>query len=389
MTQNPTRVVAALGSAQTLAWGSSYYLPAILANPMAAELGLGTAWIFVAFSCGLLLSATLGPVAGRLIDAYGGRSVLPVSNVIFALGLALLGCASDAAGLFGSWLVLGVAMSCGLYESAFATLARIYGQDARRAITGITLIAGFASTIAWPLTAWMDAAFGWRMACFLWAAVHLVICVPLNLSLPPVSRSAATRSEAEAPPAGQRRTSVMIALGFVFAATWFGSTAMAAHLPRLLQETGASLSAAIAAAALVGPAQVAGRMIEFWLMHHLHPLTSARVASLAHPVGAAVLLGMGAPAAPVFAVAHGAGNGVMTIANGTLPLHFFGASGYGLRQGLLMMPAKLLQAAAPFLFDLLLTRFGAGALGATAALGIASCVVLCLLPAHDRASSKG
>jgi len=181
----------------------------------------------------------------------------------------------------------------------------------------------------------------------------------------------------------------MIALGFVFAATWFGSTAMAAHLPRLLQETGASLSAAIAAAALVGPAQVAGRMIEFWLMRHLHPLTSARVASLAHPVGAGVLLGLGAPAAPVFAVAHGAGNGVMTIANGTLPLHFFGASGYGLRQGLLMMPAKLLQAAAPFLFDLLLTRFGAGALGATAALGIASCVVLCLLPAHDGASSKG
>jgi MFS family permease len=382
MTQSQTRVVAALGSAQTLAWGSSYYLPAILANPMAAELGLGTAWVFVAFSCGLLISATLGPMSGRLIDAYGGRRVLPFSNVIFALGLALLGCASDAAWLFGSWIVLGVAMSCGLYESAFATVARIYGQDARRAITGITLIAGFASTIAWPLTAWMEVSFGWRFACFAWSAAHLLICAPLNLLVPAGGRIVGATSEAAAPLTERGRTWIMVALAFVFTATWFGSTAMAAHLPRLLQEAGASLPAAIAAAALVGPAQVAARMVEFGLMRRLHPLTSARVASLAHPIGAGVLLSVGAPAASVFTVIHGAGNGVMTIANGTLPLHFFGAGGYGLRQGLLMMPAKILQAAAPFLFDLLLSRFGTAALSATAALGIASCVVLCLLPSR-------
>ena len=382
LTQKQTRVVAALGSAQTLAWGSTYYLPAILATPMAAELNLSTAWVFIAFSCGLLISATLGPMSGRLIDAYGGRRVLPVSNAIFALGLAVMGCATDAAWLFGSWLVLGIAMSCGLYESAFATLARIYGQDARRAITGITLIAGFASTIAWPLTAWMEASFGWRIACFAWAAAHLVICAPLNLSLPSGKRVAAAATEAAAPLTERGRTWIMAGLAFVFTATWFGSTAMAAHLPRLLQEAGASLPAAIAAAALVGPAQVAGRLIEFGLMRRLHPLVSARLASMAHPLGAGVLLGFGAPAAPVFTVVHGAGNGVMTIANGTLPLHFFGPGGYGLRQGILMMPAKLLQAGAPFLFDLLLSRFGPAALGATAALGVASCAVLCLLPAR-------
>lgn len=176
----------------------------------------------------------------------------------------------------------------------------------------------------------------------------------------------------------------MVALGFVFTATWFGSTAMAAHLPRLLQEAGSSLPAAIAAAALVGPAQVAGRIVEFGLMRRLHPLTSARVAAMAHPVGAGLLLSAGAPAASVFTIIHGAGNGVLTIANGTLPLHFFGAGGYGLRQGMLMMPAKVLQAAAPFLFDLLLSRFGTAALSVTAALGIASCLVLCLLPSHSR-----
>jgi MFS family permease len=143
----------------------------------------------------------------------------PVSNAIFALGLALLGCASDAAWLFGSWLVLGVAMSCGLYESAFATVARIYGQDARRAITGITLIAGFASTIAWPLTAWMEVSFGWRFACFAWSAAHLLICAPLNLLVPAGGRIVGATSEAAAPLTERGRTRIMVALAFVFTAT--------------------------------------------------------------------------------------------------------------------------------------------------------------------------
>lgn len=383
MAAGQARVVATLGTAQTLAWGSSYYLPAILANPMAAELGVGTPWIFIAFSCGLLVSGFLGPLSGRLIDTHGGRRVLPVSNVLFAISLASLGSSTGVASLFASWLLMGVAMSCGLYESAFATLARLYGTEARRAITGITLIAGFASTVAWPFTAWLDASFGWRAACFVWAGVHLAVCAPLNAwlpsgkSLPPEGRTAT----AVAPP---RRRLLMAALALVFACTWFGSTAMAAHLPRLLQEAGASLPAAIAAAALVGPAQVAGRLLEFSLMRRVQPVTSAQVASLTHPLGAGILLAAGAPAAPVFTVVHGAGNGVMTIANGTLPLQLFGPGGYGMRQGVMMLPARLAQAAAPFLFDLALSGFGAGALGLTAALGLVSFATLSALRLSSR-----
>lgn len=374
------QVIAALGTAQTLAWASSYYLPAVLANSMARELGIGTPWVFVAFSCGLLVAGFLGPLSGRLIDLYGGHRVLPASNLLFAVALGGLGLASGPASLIASWLLMGAAMSCGLYESAFATLARIYGHDARRTITGITLVAGFASTIGWPLTAWLDASFGWRAACYAWAAAHLVICLPLNAILPPGTHAARPAGEPfGAAPPEKAKAWVMAALAFVFACTWFGSTAMAAHLPRVLQEAGATLPAAIAAAALVGPAQVGARVIEYWLMRRVQPLVSAQVASLAHPLGAGLLLAAGAPAAPAFTVIHGAGNGVMTIANGTLPLYFFGAGGYGLRQGLLMMPARFIQAAAPFLFDLLLSRAGAAALGLTAALGIASCLVLSLL----------
>lgn len=378
-------MVIALGVAQTLAWGSTYYLPAILANAMAAELGITTAWIFTAFSTGLLLSAFFGPSAGRLIDVHGGRRVLPVSNLVFAAGLALLGVCSGIVSLFVAWLVIGIGMSAGLYEAAFSTLAGIYGRDARRSITGITLIAGFASTVCWPLSAYMDVTIGWRATCFVWAAAHLLIGLPINLLLPPGRAQEKKSDETASPSDVQRgRLLVMAGLSFVFAAAWFGSTAMAAHLPRVLQESGASLATAVAAAALVGPAQVAARVLEFWLMRRMHPIVSARIASLAHPIGAAGLISVGAPAASTFAFVHGAGNGVMTIAIGTLPLALFGAAGYGLRQGLLMAPARIFSASAPFLFDLLLTRFGTAALAFTSGLGLAAFAVLMLLPVKPR-----
>jgi len=371
--------VIALGLAQTLAWGSTYYLPAILANAMAAELGVATAWVFTAFSAGLLVSAFLGPAAGRLIDLHGGRRVLPGSNLVFAAGLAMLGMSSSLWSLFASWLVIGIGMGAGLYEAAFSTLAGIYGRDARRSITGITLIAGFASTVCWPLSAYMDVTIGWRATCYVWAAAHLLLGAPINLLLPaPRRKEKADQPQAQAA-RGKRRLLAMAGLSFVFAATWFCSTAMAAHLPRLLQESGATLATAVAAAALVGPAQVAARVLEFWLMRHVHPIVSARIASLAHPVGAAGLMAAGSPAAAAFAVTHGAGNGVMTISMGTLPLALFGAAGYGLRQGLLMAPARVFSASAPFLFDLLLARYGTASLAVTAGLGIAAFLVLNIL----------
>ena len=179
------RVVLPLGVAQTISWGSTYYLPAILAAGMAAELGVGTPAVFAAFSAALLLMAVVGPMSGRLIDLYG-RRVLVASNVVFACGLATLAAAPSFAWLVVGWLLLGAGMAGGLYEAAFSTLAGIYGGEARRPITGITLIAGFASTVCWPLSAWMDASLGWRTTCAVWAVVHLVLALPLNLLVPQV-----------------------------------------------------------------------------------------------------------------------------------------------------------------------------------------------------------
>jgi MFS family permease len=381
----PFATVAALGTAQTLAWASSYYLPAMLATPMAKDLGIAAPTVFAAFSLALLVSAGLGPFAGRAIDRWGGRPVLIGSNLVFALGLAGLGLARGPLELFAAWVLLGVGMGSGLYEAAFAALVRLHGHGSRNLITGITLIAGFASTVGWPLTTLLEGQLGWRGACFAWAALHLVLGIPLNACLPRAIPVASAHSgEARAAPSavaevGSRRRAAVI-LSFVFAVTWFISTAMAAHLPRLLQAGGATLAAAVAIGALVGPAQVGGRLLEFGVLRHVHPMLSARLAALMHPAGAALLAVLGAPAAAVFAILHGAGNGILTIAKGTLPLALFGPQGYGLRQGVLMVPARIAQASSPWLFGLLLDRWGAGALWFSTALGLAAFAALMLLP---------
>jgi predicted MFS family arabinose efflux permease len=375
MLTKQTRVVLAVGGAQTLAWGSTYYLPAILAAPMARELGVSTGLVFGAFSAALIVAAVLGPLAGRRIDLSGGRDVLALSSLVFAAGLTTLAVAQGAGMLFAGWLIIGIGMAMGLYEAAFSTLAGIYGRKARGPITGITLLAGLASTICWPISAFLDAEVGWRIACFCWAAAHIVLGLPLNRFLVPLGTQpipSATNAAAHAAAGGSTglRNHAMALLALVFAVTWFTSTAMAAHLPRFLQEAGASPTAAVAAAALVGPAQVAGRLLEFGVLQRFHPLLSARLAAMAHPLGALAVIAFGAPAAAVFTVLHGAGNGILTIAKGTLPLAIFGPSGYGLRQGVLMVPARFGQAGAPFLFALLMERYGVSALLASTALGL-------------------
>ena len=350
-------VVSALGVAQTLAWASTYYLTAMFADPVSASLHLSRTWFFGAFSAALLLSGLLGPLAGRTIDRYGGRDVLAATNLVFAAGLVLLAIAFGPASLAVAWLVIGVGMGFGLYEAAFATVAGLYGHDARNAITGITLFAGFASTVGWPASALLIDALGWRGACLVWAALHLLLGLPLNRLLVPKAPPPVPAPNPP-PPSPEGVPWTMITLACVFGATWFVSTAFAAHLPRLLEALGASSAAAVTAGALVGPAQVAARIAEFTLLRRASPMLSARLATGLHPLGALLLAVAGAPAAIAFVLLHGAGNGMLTIARGTLPLALFGPAGYGVRTGLLAAPARILQGAAPLLFGLVLDRGG-------------------------------
>ncbi len=314
--------------------------------------------------------------------------------------------------LFAAWCILGAGMAMGLYDAAFAALVRLYGSDARRPITGITLIAGFASTVGWPLSAYMDAEIGWRAACFVWAVLHLVFALPMHWKLIPAvpglmasgnatpatatpdteahgtttpdTATPGTATSAVPPPAladraARRRRFAL--LGIYFASTAFVTSAYASHLPGLLTVMGAGAAGAVFAAALLGPAQVAARLAEFGIIsrYKVHALVTARAATALHPLACVLLAVFGGPPmlAAVFALLHGAGNGMITIAKGTLPLALFGPAGYGLTQGWLGVGARVMQAAAPYAFGLVLDGWGGhAALAISAALSLLALGVL-------------
>jgi MFS family permease len=370
-------VILALGTT------SSVYLPALVADPIARELGISANWIFGAYSGALVIAGLLGPRIGRQIDRIGGRPVLSFSNLMLASGLALLAFSQSIPLLLAAWVLLGVGMGYGLYDAAFGALGRIYGEAARGAITGITLMAGFASTIGWPLTAYGLAHIGWRDTCLAWAAAHIVIGLPLNLLvLPRVPDAAATAKDEAKPHIPIDRTMVLLALAF--ALVWIVTGAMAAQFPRILEAAGASHLEAVAAGALIGPAQVLARIVEISFLSRYHPIVSARLAFVMHPIGALIMaLTGGGAAASVFAIFHGAGNGVITIARGTLPLAIFGPKNFGYRLGLLGAPARMAQAPAPLIFGLLIDWMGSRVLIVSSALSLAALVALLLV--HVRA----
>jgi MFS family permease len=380
VTRSRRVVVVTLGITQTLAWASSYYLPAILADPIGAAIGVPSSWVFAAFSGALLIAAFAGPAVGRVIDRRGGRGVLMLSNLVLAAGLAVLAAANGVFLLAVAWAVLGIGMALGLYDAGFAALTAIYGHNARGPITGITLFAGFASTVSWPVTTVLNDALGWRETLLVWAALNIVLGLPLNWLLPRAVR-AAQHVHAAARSIGWKPYREMLLLAFVFAAAWFVTGSMAAHLPGLLERAGATHVEAIAAAALVGPAQVAARMIEFFVLRNVHPLVSARIAALLHPLGAAIFAIIGPAAVVPFTIFYGAGNGLMTIARGTVPLAVFGPHGYGERTGLLGAPARAAQALAPLLFGLMLNAMGPAVIAVSAALCLAAFAALLLLRA--------
>ncbi len=361
----------------------------MLAVPIAKSTGLSPPWVYAALSLGLGVSAVLGPAVGRRIDRRGGRGVLCASNLAFAAGLSVLALAHGPLLLLLAWLVLGAAMAGGLYEAAFAATTHLYGYGARGAITGITLLAGFASTVGWPLTALLEHAWGWRGACAAWAGLHLALGLPLNAwaltgGLGTRLEVAPARRIPPGPEAAADRGMWLVSL--LFTAGGMVTIGLATNLPRLFVAVGATPAAAIAAAALLGPAQVVARLIEYAARSVVDPLMSARIASALHPIGALALAVGGAPAIAAFSVLHGAGAGMLTITRGTLPLALYGPGGYGARIGRMNAPARVGQALAPFLFGIAIDRIGGFTLWISCALSAIALIALSRLRIPDPAA---
>jgi hypothetical protein len=374
------RVAIGLGVAQTLVWGCTYYLPAILAAPVADELGASRTAVVGAFSAALLVSGLAAPRVGRAIEARGGRGVLAASALVLAAGLGMLATLPGLWGWAAGWLVLGLGMAMGLYDAAFSTLGRLYGQAARRAITVVTLFAGFASTLFWPLGAALLPALGWRGLCLLYAALHLLVALPIYLALVPRAAPLAAPGAAPAPgvahAAWARRAFALLALFFTLRAVISG--ALGVHLIVLLEGLGLAVAAAVGIAASVGAAQVGGRVLEFVLGARTHPLRVALAGAALLPAGVLALLLAGPAAAVPFAAAYGVSNGILTISRGALPLALFGPAGYAVQMGRMAMPVLLAQALAPTAATPLVEALPATAVFALAG-ALAALALLCLM----------
>jgi MFS family permease len=376
-------VVAALGVVQVVAWGSSYYLLAVLAEPIARDTGWSLAWIVGALSLGLLVEGLISHWVGDAIERHGGRPVLAGSAVLLALGLAVLSVAPNLPVFVGAWLVIGLGMGAGLYDAAFSTLGRLYGMAARRLITWLTLFGGFASTLCWPLSAWLESGLGWRGTCAVYALVQLGVALPLILLAIPREERRAPRSHTQAGSMAaaprdplRRRRFILIAVAFTLTSAI--ASVISVHLLTMLQSRGLTLAAAVAVGALIGPSQVGARVVEMQFGQRHHPVWAMAASSVAIAAGLAALWA-DLPFVAAAIIVYGGGMGIRSIVRGSVPLAVFGAEGYAALMGRLAMPALVVGAVSPFLGAVLLERYGLDAMLAALTMAAAISVGLSLL----------
>jgi len=356
------RTVLALGISQLVCWGISYYLIGGFGARMAADFGWSRGVIYGGFSLALLVMGMASPVIGRLIDRQGGRYVMSVGSVITAVGCAALAFSYDLLTYYASWICLGLAMRMTLYDAAFAVLARAAGSGARRSMSQITLLGGLASTVFWPLGEWLAAMFGWRDAVLIYAGIALMT-VPLHMAMPHDSDE---RGEAPAPPPfvprltgrAATRAAVLFALSTTLAQ--FLNAGMSSHMIAILAGLGVAEATSVWISTFRGVGQSASRLTELLFGGGLSAPTLNVIAAVLL-VGAFTAGFFSADfllAALAFAFAYGAGNGLMTITRGTLPLAMFDHRTYGSLVGRLLAPSFVVAATAPTVYATVIDRWG-------------------------------
>ncbi|MES2257483.1 MAG: MFS transporter [Pseudomonadota bacterium] len=351
------RTIAILAFTQIMSWGALYYAIAILAPDIGRETGWRSEVVVGAFSWSLLVSGLAATPVGVLLDRHGGRWVMASGSLLCGLGLILLSRTQTVGAYFAAWTLLGLAMAMTMYEAAFATLNRAFGMRSRQAISTLTLFGGFASTVFWPLTQYLDGVTGWRDAYLAYGIAHIALCMPLHLLL---GDSAAPRIAAS--PGGELlqeprshtlqealRHPAFWKLAFAFSANSFIFSALSVHLIPLLRQYGHAAALAVWLSALVGPMQVAGRIGEMTIGRKALPQTVGKLTFGALPAALLVLLLCGAQAwaAALFCMLYGMSNGILTIVRGTIPQTLFGRKHYGAISGALAGPALLSRAAGP------------------------------------------
>jgi hypothetical protein len=377
-------VITALGIAQILAWGTSFYFPAVFAGPIVADTGWSLGYVVGGTSVGLLVAGLISPQVGKIIDLRGGRPILLASSLFYAAGLIGIGLAPALPVYLMAWVLLGIGMGTGLYDAVFAALGRMYGSAARGPITNLTLFGGFASTVCWPLSAFMIEHIGWREACFVYAGLHVLVALPLQMAVirrAPKAAAATHADTAQSPslPAIANETLIFALLALVLSIAAGIGSIVVVHLLIFLQARGVDFAVAVSLGTLFGPAQVGARVVERLFGSRYHPIWTMIGSCTLMAVGLLLLAG-GFPILLLVILLYGAGYGISWIGRGTLPLALFGPVRFPRLMGKLAFPSLIVQALAPSAGALLIEASGADAtIGVLTVLALINVVLIGLL----------
>jgi predicted MFS family arabinose efflux permease len=374
------RAVPILGLAQILSWGSIYYTPVLVVPLIAEARGWSLTLSMAGFSVGLLAAGLASPFVGRWIDRFGGHRVMPAGFLAGATALVAIGYVTNIAAYFAVWILLGFAMAGALYDPAFSTLARIFGSGARSAITLLTFIGGFASTVSWPITHLLIEKIGWQGTYQFYAGLLALVAAPLlAFALPREHAAALPQPKQEGPKTRHLPAKGLpfVLVACAFALYMFIPSALSAHMLAIFDRAGIAPATVVTIGALFGPSQVTARFLEFTFARKRHPLVIAcgAIGLLIFACTVLLFLGVSTIFAGAFAILFGMANGLMTIARGTVPLAIFGPSGYGRLMGQIAAPVLLMQAFGPlalaFVAEQFSDRAAIGTIGlfALAALG--------------------
>jgi predicted MFS family arabinose efflux permease len=384
---HPFAVVAGLGLTQIIGYGTLYYSFSILAPGMALDLGLSREEVFSIFSVALLVGGLAAPFTGHWLDRVGAARMMAAGSGISALVLALCAASPKTWAYVAAVMAIQIVSGMVQYQAAFAALVERDPRSATRNITYLTLIAGFASSVFWPVTVALSGHLDWRQIYFVFAGLNLFVCLPVHLLLVSGSagerRQAAFRHETYSPVAGvlpvHARRGGMVILSIAFALTGFALSSLLTHLVPMLGALGLG-AAAVTTGALFGPAQVASRVVNMVFGERLPPTALAMLSAALIALGGIVLASSNGhvAGAVLFVLFLGLGSGIGSIAQGSVPLYLFGSEGYGAISGRMTAARLVAGAAAPALFAFGMDRLGIpvsltvnAALGALGMIGFA------------------
>ena len=385
-------LICGLVVTRIIGWGTTFYALSVLARDIQRDLRLDVTVVFGGITLLLLTGAVLGPAIGKRLDVQGTRGAMCIGAVACAIGLGLLALAQGPVSYLAAWVVIGIGHAFSLANVGSVTVAQLMGERTRRVIGLMMLATGLSSTVFWPLTAVLTEAYGWRATWLVFAALQIVIVMPIyamipRLSVPAVEPGATpaalpgSATDGGRVPVAQRRAAFWL-VALVFSASGLVSWGLPLHLIDLLRQAGIGATEAVAIAALSGPATLLARLVDATVGDRFPVEQTALAGLLLGPLSLMLLVwAPGVPlAAAAFVICFSAAMGVISVARATLPLALFGRGGIGALLGRLTVPQNLAFAASPLLFAAMIASFGRDwALIASAAIQIVAVVAMLAL----------